>query len=129
MHWVSDAIAPSVIATNPANLGTLKASSLSTMSVTFSEPVTANSAQNTDNYLLKGPGGSIAITGAQLDGAGTTVTISFASQVVGGPFKLFVKNVTDLFGNAISSFQPYQPADVYTGRGWCAGEHNRGFRQ
>ena len=78
LHWVSDAIAPSVIATNPANLGTLNASSLSTMNVTFSEPVTASSAQNTANYLLKGPGGSIAITGAQLDGSGTTVAISFA---------------------------------------------------
>ena len=104
---------PTVISTLPSNSGYVN-DSVSSIVVTFNEPVTAVSAQDIRNYRLKGPSGVIPLTSATLNGAGTAATLTFAPQTAGGSYSLNVGNVSDVAGNRMSALDGYGTASIYT---------------
>ena len=75
-----------------------------TITVTFSEPVTAATAQVPANYRLTGPSGPVPIASATLDGTGTRATLAFAAQSAGGSYRLSVGNVRDLMNADVPMF-------------------------
>jgi hypothetical protein len=90
-----------------------------TITVTFSEPVSTASAQNTANYTLTP---SVAVSSAVL-GANNTVTLTTAARSVGTDYSLRIANVTDIASGA----NPIDPnptivsltsASVVTGTEW-----------
>lgn len=101
---VRDTTPPAVIAATPATSGTLHGASFSTIEVTFSEPVTAATAENVSNYWLVGPNGRVAATSVALNDTLTGVIVHFAAQTAGGSYSLRVANISDDHGNAMPDF-------------------------
>jgi uncharacterized delta-60 repeat protein len=91
---------PLVVSTTPAD-GDAAYSSLESITVEFNEPVTAATAEDTQNYRLIGPNGEVSITSAVLASDQTTVSLTFATQNTVGVYRLHVGNVTDLAGAAM----------------------------
>lgn len=73
-----------------------------TVKVTFNESVDEAAAENIANYTIDN---SLVVLKAESDG--TVVTLTTAPQVVGTIYKLVIKNVTDLSGNAVAETTQY----------------------
>lgn len=76
----------------------LKASGIAAtrrVTVQFSEPLAAASAQNPANYAISGSAGSVAVTGATLLANETTVILDTGAQTVGTKYTVTVNGVTD----------------------------------
>ena len=75
-----------------------------TVIVTFDEPVTKASAENTSNYLVKLDTRIRAVRTASYDANSMTVTLTFYAVLDSGRYSIAVKNVTDssLNRNAIN---------------------------
>lgn len=76
----------------------LKASGIAAtrrVTVQFSEPLAAASAQNPANYAITGNAGSVAVTGATLLPNETTVILDTGVQTVGTKYTVTVNGVTD----------------------------------
>lgn len=73
-----------------------------TVKVTFNESVDKATAENIANYTIDN---SLVVLKAESDG--TVVTLTTAPQVVGTIYKLVIKNVTDLSGNAVAETTQY----------------------
>lgn len=67
--------------------------------VTFSEKVDSAKATNIANYAIAG----LSVLKAELNSAGTEVTLTTASQTTGTIYAVVVTNVSDLSGNVVAS--------------------------
>jgi hypothetical protein len=75
-------------------------SSFTTITVKFSEPVTAPTATTTSNYVLNN---GATVSAAALSADGFTVTLTTSALTVGGAYTLTVNNVADNAGNPIAA--------------------------
>lgn len=93
--------ASAVVDTNaPTVVSVTRFGDLARLKVTFSEPVTAATANVISNYTLAG---GEAITGAVLDPDGKSVILTTGSIPIGTTNTLMVTGVKDLAGNPIAS--------------------------
>ena len=89
--------------TSAPTLSGAEAVNATTVDVTFSEPVTAASAQQASNYAVSGIG---TPTSAVLQGDGTVVRLTLPAPLTGpASYTLTVTGVADAAGNAIASAQ------------------------
>lgn len=96
--------------TTPPKITRVKATSVSTLVVTFDEPVDPVSAQAVGNY---GISGGVALTGATA--SESSVLLNTSALTVGSTYTLTVAGVKDRFGNAVPAGTTYSfSADVIT---------------
>jgi trimeric autotransporter adhesin len=72
------------------------------VTVTFNKKVDAATATNIANYTLDN---SLTVVKAELNTAGTVVTLTTSSQTVGSLYKLTVQNVTSVYGTAMDKYE------------------------
>ena len=68
----------------------------STVSVTFSEPVRADTANVAASYTITGATGNLTVSSAVLSPGGSNVTLTTSPQSLGAIYTLLVSNVRDL---------------------------------
>ncbi|TCT12941.1 hypothetical protein EDC18_11015 [Natranaerovirga pectinivora] len=73
-----------------------------TVTVTFSKKVDANTATNIANYKFDN---NLVALKAELNDAGTVVTLTTSEQVVGTIYKITVEDVTDTLGNKMDKYE------------------------
>ncbi|HWD91524.1 MAG TPA: lamin tail domain-containing protein [Verrucomicrobiae bacterium] len=84
---VADTIPPVVLGAQ--SLGTNQ------VQVQFSERISPGTAANVANYALVGPSGTVAISGAALDGSQSNVVLNVSPMYDGAPYTLTVNHLTD----------------------------------
>jgi hypothetical protein len=97
----------------PPTLVSASCSSPNQVKATFSEPLSASTAQNTANYDINN---GISVTGAALSGKVVTLTTSTLSESV--TYMLSVSNVKDPSGNTIVAANAKKPFQYTPFHGW-----------
>jgi trimeric autotransporter adhesin len=72
------------------------------VTVTFDKKVDAATATNVANYTLDN---GLTVVKAELNTAGTVVTLTTSSQTVGSLYKLTVQNLTSVYGTAMDKYE------------------------
>ena len=85
--------------TSPPELATVVARSATSVIPSFNEPVTRESAENTDNYEING---GITISAAAFQGDDKSVELAVSTLTEGTTYALTVSNITDRSPNANS---------------------------
>ncbi len=84
--------------TFPPTIRTVTASSVSTLIVTFSEPIDVASAATAANYALSG-----GVTVSSVTASGSSALLNTSALTVGAQYTLTVNGVKDLFNNTIAA--------------------------
>lgn len=79
----------------PDLLGASGLAGASTVTLRFSEPLNATTAQAAANYQITGPAGAVAVTSATLAPSQRTVFLATGAQTVGTKYTVTVSGVTD----------------------------------
>lgn len=82
--------------TTPPRISRAKATSVSTLVVTFDEPIEKASAEVTGNYAISG-----GVTVTRATATGSSVLLNTSALTVGSSYTLTVGGVKDRFGNAV----------------------------
>ena len=83
--------------TSPPDISSVIAHSATSVKVTFTEPVTKESAEKTGNYEITG---GIGISGASLQGDNTSVVLTTSTLTEGTTYTLTASAITDRSANA-----------------------------
>ncbi|SHI54668.1 Ig-like domain-containing protein [Lutispora thermophila] len=87
-----------------------KSESISSVLVKFSEPLNKITAERVENYIVEG--NAISIIQAILDEESNTVTLITSEQTPGAAYRMTIRNIADLAGNAM-----YDVTTSFTGAG------------
>ncbi|MDA0752137.1 MAG: PA14 domain-containing protein, partial [Verrucomicrobia bacterium] len=89
LNFVPDTVAPVL-------LGAKGLPNLTEIILSFSEALTAASAEDVANYSVSSSSGALNITDATLSPTGTAVTLKTAQQTLGKKYTILVNNVQDI---------------------------------